>query len=85
MRKIPFAGIELTSQRVRGYMVPLSYRGDRPHDTFIRMALEYRTEPCDDVRVPYTVPCYDVSRTLRIACSEGAQNSYISSVDGKLT
>ena len=26
MRKIPFAGIELTSQRVRGYMVPLSYR-----------------------------------------------------------
>ena len=25
MRKIPFAGIELTSQRVRGYMVPLSY------------------------------------------------------------
>ena len=29
MRKIPFAGIELTSQRVRGYMVPLSYRGDR--------------------------------------------------------
>ena len=31
VRKIPFAGIELTSQRVRGYMVPLSYRGDRPH------------------------------------------------------
>ena len=29
MRKIPFAGIELTSQRVRGYMLPLSYRGDR--------------------------------------------------------
>ena len=29
MRKIPFAGIELTSQRVRSYMVPLSYRGDR--------------------------------------------------------
>ena len=29
MRKIPFAGIELTSQRVRGYIVPLSYRGDR--------------------------------------------------------
>ena len=29
MRKIPFAGIELTSQRIRGYMVPLSYRGDR--------------------------------------------------------
>ena len=29
MRRIPFAGIELTSQRVRGYMVPLSYRGDR--------------------------------------------------------
>ena len=29
MRKIPFAGIELTSQRVRGYMVPLSYQGDR--------------------------------------------------------
>ena len=29
VRKIPFAGIELTSQRVRGYMVPLSYRGDR--------------------------------------------------------
>ena len=29
MRKIPFAGIEITSQRVRGYMVPLSYRGDR--------------------------------------------------------
>ena len=29
MRKIPFVGIELTSQRVRGYMVPLSYRGDR--------------------------------------------------------
>ena len=27
--KIPFAGIELTSQRVRGDMVPLSYRGDR--------------------------------------------------------
>ena len=27
VRKIPFAGIELTSQRVRGYMVPLSYRG----------------------------------------------------------
>ena len=26
VRKIPFAGIELTSQRVRGYMVPLSYR-----------------------------------------------------------
>ena len=29
VRKIPFAGIELTSQRVKGYMVPLSYRGDR--------------------------------------------------------
>ena len=29
MRKISFAGIELTSERVRGYMVPLSYRGDR--------------------------------------------------------
>ena len=29
VRKIPFAGIELTSQRFRGYMVPLSYRGDR--------------------------------------------------------
>ena len=29
VRKIPFAGIELTSQRGRGYMVPLSYRGDR--------------------------------------------------------
>ena len=28
VRKIPFAGIELTSQRVRGYVVPLSYRGD---------------------------------------------------------
>ena len=28
VRKIPFAGIELTSQRARGYMVPLSYRGD---------------------------------------------------------
>ena len=28
VRKIPFAGIELTSQRVRGYMVPLSYRGN---------------------------------------------------------
>ena len=28
VRKIPFAGIELTSQRVRGYMVPLSYRGE---------------------------------------------------------
>ena len=29
--KIPFAGIELTSQRVRGYMVlvPLRYRGDQ--------------------------------------------------------
>ena len=27
VRKIPFTGIELTSQRVRGYMVPLSYRG----------------------------------------------------------
>ena len=36
MRKIPFAGIEITSQRVRGYMVPLSYRGDRFcwHDNF---------------------------------------------------
>ena len=32
MRKISFAGIELTSQRVRGYMVPLSYRGDRQVD-----------------------------------------------------
>ena len=31
MRKIPFTGIELTSQRVRGYMVPLSYRGDQSH------------------------------------------------------
>ena len=29
VRKIPFAGIELTSRSVRGYMVPLSYRGDR--------------------------------------------------------
>ena len=29
VRKIPFAGIELTSQRVRGQMLPLSYRGDR--------------------------------------------------------
>ena len=29
VRKIPFAGIELMSQRVRGYMLPLSYRGDR--------------------------------------------------------
>ena len=29
VRKIPFAGIELTSQRVRGYMVPLGYRSDR--------------------------------------------------------
>ena len=31
VRKIPFAGIELTSQRVRGYMVPLSYRGDHTY------------------------------------------------------
>ena len=33
-RKIPFAGIELMSQRVRrlyGYFIPLSYRGDRLH------------------------------------------------------
>ena len=30
MRKISFAGIELTSQSVRGFVVPLSYRGDRP-------------------------------------------------------
>ena len=29
VRIIPFAGIELTFLRVRGYMVPLSYRGDR--------------------------------------------------------
>ena len=27
VRRIPFAEIELTSQRVRGYMLPLSYRG----------------------------------------------------------
>ena len=29
VRKISSAGIEHSSQRVRGYMVPLSYRGDR--------------------------------------------------------
>ena len=33
VRKIPFAGIELTSQRVKGYEVPLSYRGDRLYST----------------------------------------------------
>ena len=36
MRKISFAGIELTFQRVRGYMVPLSYRGDRrPYNIYV--------------------------------------------------
>ena len=45
MRKILFAGIELTSQRVRGYMVPLSYRGDlrdnkEEHITTIRSEAE---------------------------------------------
>ena len=29
MRKIPFAGIELTSNVSEGYEVPLSYQGDR--------------------------------------------------------
>ena len=29
VRKIPFAGIELTSHCVRGYMLPLSYRDDQ--------------------------------------------------------
>ena len=29
VKKIPFAGIERTSQRVRSHMVPLSYRSDR--------------------------------------------------------
>ena len=28
MRKIPFAGVELTSNVSEGYEVPLSYRGD---------------------------------------------------------
>ena len=29
IEKIPSTGIELMSQRVKGYEVPLSYRGDR--------------------------------------------------------
>ena len=32
VRKISFTGIELTAQRVRGYMVPLSYRGKLFYD-----------------------------------------------------
>ena len=36
MSKIPFAGIELKSLRVRGYMVPLSYRGDLTVGIFYR-------------------------------------------------
>ena len=35
VRKIPLAGIELTSQRVIGYMVPLSYRGDRLYPVYL--------------------------------------------------
>ena len=35
IEKIPFAGIELTSQPVRGLRgIPLSYRGDRPEKEF---------------------------------------------------
>ena len=36
MKKIPFAGIELTSQSVRGYMIPLIYNilHDRARQTF---------------------------------------------------
>ena len=41
VRKIPFAGIELTSQRVRGYMVPLSYRGDRLCQKLIPVLVTY--------------------------------------------
>ena len=38
VRKIPFTGIELTSQRVRGLhaWLPLSYRGDRVLYTYIK-------------------------------------------------
>ena len=37
---MPFAGIELTSQRVRGYMVPLSYRGDRSEYYFVLVRIQ---------------------------------------------
>ena len=44
MRKIPFAGIELTSQRVKGYMVPLSYRGDRYYEAQYHIGIQTPTE-----------------------------------------
>ena len=40
MRKFPFAGIELTAQRVKGYMVPLSYRGDRLIQVWYRLLIQ---------------------------------------------
>ena len=46
MRKIPFAGIELTSQRVRGYMVPLSYRGDRQRLCIYSLCISILLLPC---------------------------------------
>ena len=39
MRKILFAGIELTSQRVRGYMVPLSYGASDVHHLVVLLIL----------------------------------------------
>ena len=43
--KIPFAGIELTSQRIRGYMVPLSYRGDRPKKKYYEVLFIVGSSP----------------------------------------
>ena len=52
MRKIPFAGIELMSQCVRGYMVPLSYRGDRPETTFKTKQLQLY---CFSFELPFSL------------------------------
>ena len=59
VRKIPFAGIELTSQRVRGYMVPLSYRGD----TFIFGVRKFLSScNCTGIRTyVQTSECFEVT------------------------
>ena len=61
VRKIPLAGIELTSQRVRGYMVPLSYRGDRRLTATYLCANRMCGET--DLRSGLMVGCIDLPRT----------------------
>ena len=84
MRKIPFAGIELTSQRVRGYTVPLSYRGDRSPPR--RNSKIHRPEGRNWKQIPPPVSfsLFLVAHLYRIVCQAERNFSALSALLGDL-